>query len=356
MEIGQSEPDRFEAVYYSYAVPRSAEILTILGLVFDRIHFPGVYMPPPGFDEDEVEREFQRIANLQKANDPSTQQLLACMAYAVQQKYLSEFCVFQGIDGKSLGSFPNEVHGIVDTLENTLFGPRPEGEIPMRSVGPWIKGFPGEEKDARYVLSAPDTITYPANALVYAAKNHLPLINDQEWLPVPGIATDAKSNAKILAIILAMESVRLVLPNLKPLHPAALKDLREEIRSDVRPFRLAMLRLASELNAVISAGAPIEVIQKEAKFLAETKIYPELHHLEGVLNNPTKHWYRKAADFAKAAPQLAMNFFTLPREMALAQLIASLAGLLSQVRDDQVSAERDVMRSGLNFLLKLNKN
>jgi hypothetical protein len=106
----------------------------------------------------------------------------------------------------------------------------------LRSVGPWIKGFPGEEKDARYAISAPNTITYPANALVYASKNHLPLINDQEWLPVPGIASDAKSNAKLLATILAMESVRLVLPNLQPLPAPALRDFREEIAPDVRPF------------------------------------------------------------------------------------------------------------------------
>src|SRR5262245_15586934 len=124
MEISQSEPDRFEAVYYSYAVPRSAEILTILGLVFDRIHFPGVYMPPPGFDEDAVVKEFQRIAAL-GFKDPSTHQLLACMAYSVQQKHLSEFRVFPGFgNGGPLGSVPQEVHEIVDRLEEMVFGPR----------------------------------------------------------------------------------------------------------------------------------------------------------------------------------------------------------------------------------------
>jgi signal transduction histidine kinase len=50
---GLDQPDILEAVYYSHAVPRNPEVLTALGLIFDRIYFPGVYMPPPGFDQVE---------------------------------------------------------------------------------------------------------------------------------------------------------------------------------------------------------------------------------------------------------------------------------------------------------------
>ena len=159
MGMGQSPPDRFEAVYYSYAVPRSAEALTILGLVFDRIYFPGVCMPSEGFDETAVRAEIQRIASL-GLRDPETQQLLGCMAHSLYQKYLTDFCVFSGSSG-----IPDEVHEVVDRLEELLFGPRPEGEIAVRT-GPWIKGFPGDSPST--CLSAPDTITYPANALVFA--------------------------------------------------------------------------------------------------------------------------------------------------------------------------------------------
>ena len=237
-----SEPDRFEAVYYSYAVPRSAEALTILGLVFDRIHFPGVYMPPEGFDEAQVRAEIQRVAALW-GQDPNTQQLLGCMAFSLHQKHLTDFCVFSGENG-GITNIPAEAHEVVDRLEEMVFGPRPEGVIPVHT-GPWVKGFPGDDP-LTYQVSAPDTITYPANALVFAMKNDLPVVNDQEWLPVPGIAASPKSNAKLLATILAMESVRFALPNLSPLQPVAFKEFREEIAPDVRPFRLAMLRLAKE--------------------------------------------------------------------------------------------------------------
>src|SRR5206468_507580 len=73
------QPDILEAVYYSHAVPRNPEVLTNLGLIFDRVYFPGVYMPPPGFDRKALENEIQRIiAYLQGRLDPNTRQLLDC--------------------------------------------------------------------------------------------------------------------------------------------------------------------------------------------------------------------------------------------------------------------------------------
>jgi hypothetical protein len=351
MGLGQSEPDHFEAVYYSYAVPRGAETLTILALVFDRIHFPGVYMPPEGFDEAAVKSEIQRIASLGR-QDPNTQQMLGCMAHSLYQKHLADFCVFSGSNG-GVTSIPDEAHEVVDRLEETLFGPRPEGEVAIRT-GPWVKGFPGDDS-LTYQVSAPDTITYPANALVFATKNNLPVINDQEWLPVPGIPVNPKSNGKLLATILAMESVRLALPNVAPLQPVALKEFREEIAPDVKPFRLAMLRLAKELNEAISSGMSIADVQKEAKFLVETKVYPELANLESILANPAKHWYRRAAELAKCAPELISNFFTLPASMALAKVLAKATGVLSDIRDEQRTGEEQVARSGLNYLLRLRR-
>jgi len=42
----------FDVVYYPHQVP-SFETLTLLSLVFDKIFFPGVYIPVEGIDEDD---------------------------------------------------------------------------------------------------------------------------------------------------------------------------------------------------------------------------------------------------------------------------------------------------------------
>lgn len=58
------EPDKLEVVYYSSPIPENLSYLTFLGLVFDHIHFPNVYIPTDGFDKDEVVAEINRLDNL----------------------------------------------------------------------------------------------------------------------------------------------------------------------------------------------------------------------------------------------------------------------------------------------------
>jgi hypothetical protein len=349
---GLDQPDILEAVYYSHAVPRNPEVLTNLGLIFDRLYFPGVYMPPPGFDRKAVEKEIQRIiSHFQGRLDPNTRQLLDCMSFALHYKDVAEFCIFPGKTDR-LEQFECLVHDVVNQLELMVFGPRPEGEIPVQHGGPWVKGLAGDDP-MLHQLRAPDTIYYPANALVFAAQRNLPLINDLEWLPVPGIPVDPKANAKLLATILTMESVSLVLPRLKPLQPTALRDFREELAPHIKPFRVAMLKLSKELNVAIQAGAPLGEVQKQARFLVQTDVYPKLAELDAVIQNPHKHWYRRAVDLAKAAPELAANFATLPVGHAVAKLLMKIAGVLADVRDEQLSREKLVASTGLYYLLKL---
>jgi hypothetical protein len=181
------------------------------------------------------------------------------MDFAIQYKHLGDLCIFRGKPG-GIETFEVGTHDVVDPLEEMVFGPRPEGEIPIRT-GPWVKSLPGDDT-LKFRLSAPDAITYPANALLFAAHNNLPLINEVQGMPVPGMPADARGNAKLLATILAIESVSFVLPRVKPLVPEVLKDCREELAPQVRPFRLAMLKLAKELNASIQTDATLAEVQK----------------------------------------------------------------------------------------------
>ena len=351
--VGQGEPDRLEVVYYSQPVPRNLAVLTALGLVFDRVHFPGVYMPPTTLDEKPVIAEIQRIVGLGR-QDPNTRQMLQCMDFATVRKHIPDFCVFSGEPG-GVERFEPGVHEVVDELENMVFGPRPEGEIAIHT-GPWVKGLPGPHDVLEFQVSAPDSITYPANALLFAARSGLPLINDVSGMPVPGFPeVDPKANARLLATILTMESVNLVLPKIAPLEPAALGDFREQLAPHLKPFRVAMLKLAKDLNAAIEAGASLTEVQKQAKFLVETEVYPKLAELDAAIKDPAKHWYRRMIDIAKAVPELAANFLTMPRSLAIAKFLGNAASVLGDTRDSQLSREQQTTRSGLYYLLKLRK-
>jgi hypothetical protein len=53
-----------EAVYLSAPIPRNLAVLTVLGVVFDKVFFPGVYLPEEGYDVAELDKEITRLANL----------------------------------------------------------------------------------------------------------------------------------------------------------------------------------------------------------------------------------------------------------------------------------------------------
>lgn len=245
----------------------------------------------------------------------------------------------------------HEAHPLMMALEELVFGPPPPGFTPTLTLG-FCKGFHFSDNQIEHQVNGPSWLAYPANALVYAAKHQLPLVNDST-LPVPGIPVTAKDNAKLLATILAIESVKLALPRLKPLSPSELQEFRAETTQYVKPFRAAMLSLAKELNAGLTSDMRLDEVQKHAQFLVETTIYPRLHDLEAVLSDPGKPWYKRAVDLARAAPELAANFATTPKGIALAKVLGALANALADVRDEQLDKEHSLVRSGIYYLLKM---
>ena len=304
MDTTSQNLESFEAVYYSQQVPISNESLTVLSLVFDRLIFPGVYLPISPFDEEALKQEIKRITSLPIQFTVDDVQMLNCMKFSLHAKYVRDFCIFTGNPGMA-GSVEAEAHPLMAALDELVFGPPSPDFIPTHSLG-FCKGFDFSDNRIEHQVNGPSWLSYPANALVYAAKQHLPLVNDST-LPVPGVPASPKLNAKLLATMLAIESVKLVLPKLKPLSPRQLQEFRAETSVHVKPFRAEMLRLAKELNNALTSGMTSEDVRKHARFLVETTVYPQLHELEAVLTDPGKPWYRRAIDLAKTAPELATN-------------------------------------------------
>jgi hypothetical protein len=56
---------------------------------------------------------------------------------------------------------------------------------------------------------------------------------------------------------------------------------------------------------------------------------------------------------ASAVPELAQNFSMMP--LAIAKFLAKTAGVLSDMRDTQLTKQDQLARSGLYYLLKLGR-
>lgn len=56
--------ERLECVYYAKPIPRDFPTLVILSLVFDKIHFPNVYLPKGDYDKETLDAEIERLEAL----------------------------------------------------------------------------------------------------------------------------------------------------------------------------------------------------------------------------------------------------------------------------------------------------
>jgi hypothetical protein len=212
-----------------------------------------------------------------------------------------------------------------------------------------VADVPGSEDSVVF----PGIWTYTANAVLYCRDYGMVLVNSDPTLPVPGTPNiRPKGNAKALSLILALEAVRFALPKLKPMEPAAIADFREETAQYVKPFRLAMLKLSKELSSMLGVTDTISDAKKNAQFLVQTTVYPELEELKRVIQDPARPWYRRAVDLAKDIPELVSNFVSLPGHLAMAKAFAKIAMALSDYRDDQGAADKK-RANGMYYLLKV---
>lgn len=340
------ETPSLEVVYYAGPIPSGPAALTLMGLVFDKIHFPNVYLPAEGYDIDEVKKEAQRIADLGR-RDYNTAVLVSAMRFLPLARELKESCYFSGHDGQVFGNVDNGANELVKVLDEQIFGPPQPNFYPIHETG-HHKALPGGEQYIDY----PGSLHYPANAIVYASANGIPLLNDNPGLPVPALAgIAAKDNVKLLTTILALECANLVLPKIRVLQPKEILEMRDDLSKYLRPFRLSLLRLAGELNKAISSTSTNDEILSASRFLIETEVQPSLIELKAAIEAPGKRWYNRAFDVAKQVPELVTSFATLPTNVAIAKVLAALGAILVDMQSEDT--EKRASRSGMYYLLKL---
>jgi hypothetical protein len=173
---------------------------------------------------------------------------------------------------------------------------------------------------------------------------------------MPGIGgADLKANAKQLATMMALESINFVLPNIRPLSLPELAAFRAETKNLVQPFRQAMLRLSKDLNAAILSDASLSDVKKEARFIAETTVAPELEQLKADLARPSRPWYRRVVDLATATPEIIGAFATMPTGLAIAKALAKATKILADIRDSRLEHEGIGKRGGFHYLLRIER-
>lgn len=345
------EEPTLEAVYYATPIPSSALALTHMALVFDRLFFPHVHLPKDGYDPEWVAAEIARIDALPRGGFRDSDNLLAMMRFLPHARTLDGFCVFTGTP-EGFGKKEEGAEELVKQLDIALFGPPKPNFFPMH-FGGHAKGLGPE--GGRASIFYPGQLYYPAQALVYAARSGLPLINDQTGLPIPEPRPDAfKNNVRALSAVAAIQCVAMALPHVKALNPEQIMEMRAEFQPYIKPFRRAVLKLAGQLNSAISEKADLKDIEAAARALVETEVRPQLLEMKDAVEKPARGLYEKSFDLAKQTPELVSSFMSMPLSVSIAKALIGVAGLLVKFHGDAAENAK-YARSGYYYLLKISK-
>jgi hypothetical protein len=337
---------KLEAVYLSAPIPRNLAVLTAMGAIFDKVYFPGVYLPKEGFDVGELDKEITRLKALPQ--DYDRQLLLGILGLTKHAKTLAGFCEFTADPDDVFGTKSEPPQQLVRAIFEAIHGPPREGFTPMFDSG-HSKGLPGGDETVNY----PGNHHYLARAIIHSGKTGIPLLNDIPGLKLPGMLDAApQDDAKLLAGILAVECTRIALPPTPLLRPEDIVEFREANAHLLRGFRRSMLRYAADLNSKIKDITP-EEFETKTKFFIETQIIPSMDELNATMNDPARPWHKRAIDALKIIPQVGGAFLAGGGAAALTKAITATAAEFFVEVAAKGDKKEALKRSGLTYLLRL---
>jgi hypothetical protein len=235
----------------------------VLGTVFDKVYFPGVYLPKDGFDEAALDKEIARLEALRNSRDNYDHALLiGVLKLTKHARTLDGFCVFTNTRDEPFKASDDIPRKMVADISDAICGPPPPGFIPTFSTNNH-KGL-GENEHVTY----PGPYHYFAGAILESGKRGVPLLNDYPGLPIPLVdQTTPHNQAKVLSAILAIECTKLILPPTPILHPTDIMEFRAANARLLREFRKSMLKYAADLNGQIG-GLSREDFEQKTRFLS----------------------------------------------------------------------------------------
>jgi hypothetical protein len=343
---GIDETLKLEAVYLSAPIPRNLAVLTAMGAIFDKVYFPGVYLPKGGFDVGELDKEITRLKALPQ--DSENQLLLGILSLTKYAKTLEGLCEFTGDPDDVFCTKSAPPQQLVQAIHDVIHGPPRKGATLMFVSG-GCKGLPGGNETVNY----PESHHYLARAIIHSGKTGIPLLNDIPGLTLPGMSDAApKDDARLLAGILAIECTRIALPPTPLLRPEDIMEFREANAPLLRGFRRSMLRYAADLNSKIKDVSP-EEFETKTKFFIETQIIPSMDELNTTMNDPARPWHKRAVDALKIVPQIGGAFLAGGGAAALTKAITATAAQFFVEVAAKGDKEEALKRSGLTYLLRL---
>ena len=344
---------KIEGVYYSNPFPRSFAAITVLGLVFDRIHLPFVSLTDEGFTVSEIQNRIDGLVELAQGKDyysRNTATMISALQFTWWKEWTKDFIVYPHSTREVWDATKKIPDALVKEIYDLTFPPR-ENFIPTFDSLNSFSIVQGEDASIEY----PGQFHYSAGAYLYATSKKLPLINDIQMLGVPNIKVkDLKYDASTLASVLAVECIKFILPQVPLLDITELLDFRDRMAPYTKPFRISLIKIAGLLNQELEGISDFNELSEAAQFIIETEIQPQLIELKEFAESPLRPWYKNILKVGKPlAAQLSSGFWSVPLEVHMGKVLKEYFSL--SITDEVTRKQKDkiIKRNPLYYLLQI---
>jgi len=338
-----------DIIYYPYPVPVNRYTISVLGILFDHVFLPGVYLPKNHINIRDLEDEDKRLTMIQKSHPKTYGQIMIAFI-----RFLKEYQDLNGIfvgTVKSNGGelLEKESMDFAKHLEQAIYGVPPEGFTPLINQGVYFDVGGGN-------INSPDWITYPANAYVYSLKTQTPLFTDNLDFPLPE-RVEHHSDVETLASYLAMSTLTINLPRIKPLNSTEIIEVRIKMRDDIIAFKSAMVEYVDRFRQLIGDNPSLIKLQREADYISQSVIQPKINDLVRRLETPGEIFKSEMFDYGLDVVALLAKIKINPSPDNL----VSIAGDAIEKGKDHIkdgidrylTSNETIKNSGLSLILKL---
>ena len=182
-------------------------------------------------------------------------------------------------------------------------------------------------------------------------------LTDMPNSPIPASIIenfDLKRFARLQASALAIQSLKIALPPFKKISDFEILEAREKLMEQLIPFRHAMLALSPIVRQGLENDDSISNIHKEAKYIAETRIYPALSELRKKLElEKGKFWRRLILRVSAILPTFLFNLTTKNALSAAIGVVDSSKTIALDLIKREENLEILKAQAGIGYLLEI---
>ncbi len=336
---------KFRAVYCSGAFIPDADAVVALSLLFEKVHLP---------NNIEIIRSF--VTKYRLSASPSARIRSIKVRSEEGEDPFSDLTIEQQDTARLYLAWAmqfayaySELFGIV--LESELF---PDNRIVSTELVK--KGGPGERNTYRISFSQEAELRGGDEEyfLKLIESGYVPVVG-RFHVSSPMCEYQDRATAKQLAALLAMESVKMVLPRTKSARPEVILEARDRLRDQLPPFWSSMLKASVELKKLIGASDTHREIAREARDVVDRTIRPAVIDLAARLEKDRKDWFYKILSPVRSGLRLFVGNPPVTQQQLLTTALVLASDTCVSIAENIHTIESLKREAGLTYLLDLSE-